>query len=130
MAISIPDLTEDELKAQFTRDYNAGRSHLRDWKVEAREIHDIEAGHQWSEDDAAQMKDEDRPAVTFNFFAKFIDVLQGLQINNRQDIRYFPRETGDVAVNEIMTGAAEWARYLCDAEDEESDAFHDSALTG
>src|SRR3989304_2441510 len=127
---NIPGMTEDELRAQFTRDFNAGRSHLKDWKTEARQIYDMEAGKQWSADDEAQMKEEERPAVTFNFFAKFIDVLQGLQINNRQDIRYFPRETGDIAVNEIMTGAAEWARYLCDAEDEESDAFHDAARTG
>lgn len=130
MEIDIPGMDEEKLRAQFTRDYNQARDHWREWRTEARDLFDAVAGRQWDEIDLAKMRDEERPAVTFNLLGKFLDVILGLQINNRQDIRYYPRENGDAAVNEVMTGAADWARDQCDAQDEESDAFYDACLTG
>lgn len=126
----IADLTADDLRAQFRRDLSAALAAQSEWRTEARELYDLVAGHQWPEEDLAVMREQKRPAVTFNLAGKFIDALAGLQANNRQDIRYIPREPGDTARNDILTGAAEWARDLCDAGDEESDAFHDAVLTG
>jgi len=54
----------------------------------------------------------------------------GAEILNRQEVRYSPREQGDVQVNEIITAADEWARNLADTEDEESDAFSDVVICG
>ncbi|MDP3937593.1 MAG: hypothetical protein Q8R92_05595, partial [Deltaproteobacteria bacterium] len=54
----------------------------------------------------------------------------GEQINNAQEIRYLPREQGDVKANEGLTSAASWFRDQCDADDEESDAFWDSSICG
>lgn len=127
---NIPGMTEEELKNQFQKRMAQSRSHLSDWRDEARELYDMVAGRQWAATDEAELAEQGRPAVTFNLSGKFIDVVQGLQINNRQDIRFYPREPGDTKVNELLTGAADWARDLCSAADDETDAFYDAILTG
>ena len=101
-----------------------------DWRDECRENYDMVAGKQWDEADAAALTAQERVAVVFNRLGTIIDAVSGSEVNNRQEVRYIPREIGDVAANEVLTGAAQWVRDTCDAEDEESDAFVDVLITG
>lgn len=128
-SVKTQELHADVLKA-FRDRFAFAQSHWKSWRTEARDLYDMVAGHQWSTDDAAKMKEEMRPMVTFNVAGKYIDAVCGLQINNRQDIRYFPRELGDAKANELLTGAVSWARDICDQPDEETDAFFDCIVTG
>jgi hypothetical protein len=123
-------LDDGRIIAAFNACYRDGKAATHDWRTEARELFDLVAGHQWPDEDAAQLRQEQRPAVTFNVSGKFLDALIGLQINNRQEIRYYPREPGDTAINELLTGAAKWMRDEADAEDEETDAFADLLICG
>ena len=102
----------------------------REWKDSCRMWYDLVAGKQWTEDEEAEMRELLRPIMTFNRIGTFIDTAQGLEISNRQEVQFLPREMGDVKVNEILTGAVEWAREKCDAEDEDSDAFYDLLVSG
>lgn len=120
----------DAVSAAFKQRYKVAKKHWADWREEAKDLYDFIAGRQWSEEDEAKLKEELRPIVTFNIAGKYMDAVTGLQINNRQEIRYFPRENGDAKVNELMTGAVSWCRDMCDMVDEETDAFYDGALTG
>lgn len=101
-----------------------------EWRDEARENYDMVAGDQWDEQDAAKLTSEGRVATVFNRLGTIIDAVSGSEVNNRQEVRYIPREIGDVAVNEVLTSAAQWVRDNCDAEDEESDAFVDVLVAG
>lgn len=119
-----------EVLDHFRPRWRHARSHWTEWRNEARELYDMMAGRQWDPQDEAKMKEELRPMVTINVSGKYMDAVVGLQINNRQDIRYFPREMGDAKANELMTGAVAWSRELCNAPDEETDAFYDCIVTG
>ncbi len=121
---------EDLILAQFRSRLHRSRTHRQEWREEARTLYDMAAGRQWDAEDLQKLKDEDRPAVTFNTAGKYLDAVQGLQINNRQEIRYAPREQGDLQVNEVLTGAVAWARDLTQMIDDETDAFYDCILTG
>lgn len=101
-----------------------------EWRDEARESYDMVAGKQWAEEDANKLTSEGRVAAVFNRLGTIIDAVSGSEVNNRQEVRYIPREIGDVAANEVLTGAAQWVRDNCDAEDEESDAFVDVLVSG
>lgn len=125
-----PELDEDTVLSEFKSRFAQAKSHWDEWRTEARNLYDLVAGRQWDPQDEARLKDELRPAVTFNVSGKYMDAITGLQINNRQDIRYYPREQGDAKLNEMMTGAVSWGRDLCNAIDEETDAFYDAVLTG
>jgi hypothetical protein len=116
--------------AAINKRWKEAKDGLAEWRQEAREDFAFVAGHQWAADDIARLKEQGRPAVTFNRIGAMVDSVGGLEINNRQETRFYPREMGDAPVNEILTDAAKWARDNCQAEDEESDAFQDASVSG
>lgn len=106
------------------------RDHLHEWKEAARESYDFFAGHQWSQEDHQKLNEESRPTIVFNRVPRVINAVAGLEIQNRQEVCYYPRTNGDVVGSDILTSAANWVRDNCDAEDEESQAFKDCLMTG
>ncbi len=126
----LPKLDESSVIEEFQRRAAASLAHSSDWRNEAKDLYDFVAGRQWDDDDDAKMREQNRPMVTFNLVAKFLDAVGGLQINNRQEIRCYPRQPGAAQVSEIANGALAWCRDMCGAEYEETDAGHDCLLTG
>lgn len=120
----------EKVLREFQSRFKQAKSHWKDWKSEARNLYDFIAGRQWSDEDISKLNEEQRPIVTFNISGKYMDAITGLQINNRQEIRYFPRTNGAAKVNELMTGAVAWCRDLSNMIDEETDGFYDATLTG
>ena len=110
--------------------YRAASSQTSDWRKEAEEAYDLVSGDQWTEDDKKILMDQDRPPVTFNRIGPVIDSISGMEVNNRQQVRFIPRSSEDGAVNEVLSLIADWARDNCDAEDEESEAFRDCLIPG
>lgn len=106
------------------------RDHLHEWKEAAKESYDFFAGHQWSQEDHQKLNEENRPTIVFNRIPRVINAVAGLEIQNRQEVTYYPRTNGDVVGSDILTSAANWVRDNCDAEDEESQAFKDCLMTG
>lgn len=120
----------EKVKQEFLTRFKTSKKHWQDWREEAKELFELIAGRQWSQIDLDKLDEQERPHVTFNLSGKYMDAITGLQINNRQDIRYFPRELGDAKPNELLTGAVSWCRDQCQMIDEETDAFYDATLTG
>jgi hypothetical protein len=121
---------DESLMQRLKRWERLARNHWSKWREEARLSYDFVAGHQWSSEDKSALLDQMRQPVTFNRVAPMIDAVTGAEILNRQEVRYLPREQGDVQVNELITAADEWSRELADTEDEESDAFADVVICG
>jgi len=100
------------------------------WRKQARECYAFFASDQWSDEDTAILEEQGRPPVVFNRIARTINAIAGLEVQNRQEVRYIPREINDGPVNEILTATAKWVRDNCDAEDEESESFQDCLISG
>ena len=109
--------------------YKTSRDHWQEQRQEMAEMFDLRAGHQWSDEDLQRLSDQMRPAITFNRIGPFLDAVSGMEINNRQEVVYMPRQVGASGVNDLLTSAAQWVRQECDAEDEETEMFLD-AVTG
>jgi len=110
--------------------FSRSKDHQLEWRNEAKENYDFFAGRQWTDDELAELEEHLRPTIAFNRIAPMVSAVKGHQINNRQEVRYIPREEGDVKVNELLTGAAQGVDDECDAEDELSDVFEDLMITG
>jgi hypothetical protein len=126
----MPKLTDDELIAQAKVLHREASDASSEWRRESANLYDMIAGRQWDPADEARLKDQLRPAVTFNVMAKFVDAVCGLQIANRMDVRFIPREMGDVKQNEILSAAGQWVRDEAGALAEESEAFRDMLIAG
>jgi hypothetical protein len=118
------------LLAQVKKHKKESDQHLSRWRKEAREFYAFKAGDQWSESEKAELEDKLRLPVVFNRIDPMVEAVGGSEINNRQQVQYVPRQVGDSGVNEVLTGAADYFRDNCDAEDEESDAFMDVVVCG
>jgi len=115
---------------RLKRLYKHSRQHSHDWRVEARVCYDFVAGKQYTDEDSALLQTQNRPAIVFNRTLPLVDAVCGLEVNNRQEVTFYPRTMGDVQVNDILTNANKWARDECEASQEESDAFRDLITTG
>lgn len=106
--------------------------HVLAWRKEAREDYAFRNLEQWSDEDKRFMAsfDPPRPMITWDRIAPLVNAIVGSEINNRREVRYFPRETGDSLPNQMLSEAGEWFRDECNAEDEESDAFEDTVVCG
>lgn len=121
---------DDEFLSEALTNLKRCRRVTMEWRIDAREDYDFYAGRQWAEEDEAVLREQLRPIITFNRTAPMVDAVIGTEVNNRQEVKYFPREVGDAGVNEMFTAAAAWVRENCDAEDEETDAFMDTLICG
>lgn len=114
----------------FTERKKRSVEHSNQWRKDTRRAYGFVAGEQWEPEDEQLLKEQLRPAITFNRVGPIIEAVVGSEINNRQEVRYLPRTLDDSGVNETLSEAARWVRDQCDAEDEESDAFMDAVVCG
>jgi len=123
----------DEVLKEFTERFPQAKQHQREHRHESRELYDLKAGRQMTDVERAAVRQKyngSYPEIAFNVTDKYCSAVDGLQINNRQEIKYFPREEGDAGIDEFSTGIVKWCRDQSEAEDEETDAFGDVFLTG
>lgn len=106
------------------------KAHTSRWRKEAKEAVKFLSGKQWSEEDKAALREQLRPCITFDRSSVIIDAISGNEIQSRQTVQYLPREIGDAIPNEVYTEAARWFDQESEAEDEDSEAFVDSLVTG
>jgi hypothetical protein len=122
--------SDASLLAQVKRHKKEGDQHLGTWREDARECYGFKAGNQWNAEDKAALEGMLRAPVVFNRVDPMVEAVGGSEVNNRQQVQYVPRQVGDSGVSEVLTGAADYFRDNCDAEDEESDAFMDVVISG
>lgn len=107
-----------------------GIDHMQVFWAEDDENADYYAGRQWTETDQNALARQLRPTITFNKTGPILDSLVGLEINNREMTKVYPRKQGNVKQSELWTAGLMWVREMANAEGEECDAFMDVARSG
>lgn len=86
--------TDDDFIACILQNLSEGRDHWGQWRGEARTCYDFYSGIQWDEVDSQKLAEEGRPAVVFNRIVRTINSVAGIEIQNRQEVKYYPRNVG------------------------------------
>lgn len=101
-----------------------------EWREAVEEDFAFVDGHQWTDSEKTSMEEMSRIPIVFNRTAVIIGSVAGSEINNRTEVRFIPREIGDVKPNEVLTAGGEWFRDQSDAEDADSEAFQSLLVCG
>ena len=124
------DLDDDELIQEAVACARSGRDHTSKWRPQARESYDMIANRQWSAEDLDQMKEMNRPALTFNRIESIVEAVSGQEANARHETKFNPRSIEDAGLSEAINQAAKWMAEQCDAGYEEAEAFRDALICG
>ena len=100
------------------------------WLERAIKNFDFYVGKQWDPVDLAKLKKEKRPALTINHILSTLNLLSGMERENRNDISVFPRKGGNQVTAEVFTGLSKHSMDMSNGEFEQSMSFLDGAIAG
>ena len=123
---------KDKLYKRAARDYRRAETHSKYWRRYTLKAQKFFAGDQWETEDVNWLKRQKRPITTFNLIAPNIKAVVGMELGNRQEIRYLPREKApeDQQAADIYNQGARWIFDIANAEFEISEAYKDLLITG
>jgi hypothetical protein len=120
----------DPVPMTFRQWYIQDRDKAAAWKEEAREDFEFVAGRAYTDEERKKLAAKRRPVVEFNRVGPVVDAITGYEIGNRREVRYIPREMGDVQANEMLTAAAQWFRDEGYADFADSSMFASVVICG
>jgi hypothetical protein len=100
------------------------------WQTEAREDFAFRDGNQWSSHERQILEEELRPVLTLNLTKSAIDLIMGINEDNRKVYRASPTEPSDEFLCEILNDLANWVQETNDFDEEEDAALESAAICG
>jgi hypothetical protein len=92
----------DDLKSEILARYRICETHYRDWLEAAEDDYSFTLGEQWTENELQQLKNQNRPALTFNRIKGLLNIVSGYQRENSARIRVTPEGGEDKVFSEVM----------------------------
>lgn len=123
-------MKKDDLYKKLMDKFLAAKESREEWYKEAVEAYNLYHGNQWSKEDISSMQCAGRPHLTFNNIQPFINAISGSEIGNKQIIKYYPREPGDLKADELLTSIADWFRESTMGDEVDTTIFKDSLICG
>jgi hypothetical protein len=125
-----PDDEDDALLVRFAAWNSTLTAHWSTWRELTRDAYDFVSGDQWTPAEKAEMEGGGKIPVTFNLIDPVVSAVQGAEIQNRQQVQFYPRDVGDTGVSDVLTQGAEFVNDACNGEQEDSEAFWDCLVCG
>jgi hypothetical protein len=121
---------DDELLERFAKWNTALTAQWSHWREETERYYAFVGGEQWTDGERSEMEGAEKIPVTFNLIGPVIDAVQGAEIQNRQQVQFYPREPGDTGVSDVLTQGADFVTEECNGDQEDSEAFWDCLVCG
>jgi len=123
-------LTDSDILRKLRSYFAEGDKGNRPWRTRGRRAKDFYVGKQWDEKDLALLKSEERPALTINEILPIVNLISGLQRQNRQQVKVYPRKGGNAPAADILTELCKHTADISNADYEQSMMFLDGYTTG
>ena len=102
----------------------------RIWRNDAIQNYEFVCNNQWTPSDRALLEIEEKPCLTFNHILPIVNLLSGMERQNRADVKAFPRKGGVRIIADAFTSLAKHSIDLCHGETEQSMQFVDGIISG
>ena len=100
------------------------------WQREAREDFAFRDGSQWTTTEKQILRDEMRPVLTFNLTKSSVDLIMGMNEDNKQVQRCSPVDPTDGFLCEVLNDLTYWIQENNRFSDEEDDALESATTCG
>ena len=120
----------EDFVTEVREKYLRARRHWGPWKRLAKKCYAYYAGRQWTEEEQTQLKASGKAPVVMNRIKPRVSAVVGMEISNRQELRYAPREEADEMLVSVLNKASEWTRDQAETEDHETEQFQDMVISG
>lgn len=100
------------------------------WRKEAIENYEFVCNDQWTTQDRANLAEDEKPCLTINHILPIVNLLSGMERQNRADIKAFPRKGGMRIIADAFTSLCKHSVDLCHGETEQSVQFVDGIISG
>ena len=100
------------------------------WIDRAIKNYDFYGGKQWSPADKATLDKEKRPHLTINHILSTLNLLSGMERENRNDIKVHPIKGGKAIIADVFTGLSKHSMDKSNGEYEKSMVFLDGGISG
>ena len=128
----VAGLDDEDLLDRFDKwDIGLG-AHWSQWIEDARGWYDFHSGKQWTSNEVALMEGSQKIPVTFNLSAPVIDAVNGAEIQDRQQVQYYPRQATEksTGISDVLTQGANYVTDQCNGDQEDTEAFLDTLICG
>ena len=100
------------------------------WQREAREDFMFRDGFQWTANERRILEDEMRPALTFNLTKSNVDLIMGMNEDNKVVFHCSPVDPTDGFLCEVLNDLTYWVQESNRFSDEEDDALESGTVCG
>lgn len=100
------------------------------WQREAREDFRFRDGKQWTEEEEQILHEELRPVLTFNLTKSSVDLIMGMNEDNKINHRAQPFEPSDSFLCEVLNDLSDYFKESNDFSIEEDGALESAAICG
>lgn len=102
----------------------------REFQREAREDFSFRDGKQWTDDEKRLLQEEMRPALTFNLTKSSIDLIMGMNEDNKIKYHAVPVDPTDGFLCDVLNDIDNWIYDNNDFEEDEDGALESAAICG
>lgn len=99
-------------------------------REQARIAENFYWGEQWEDTLRSSLERQGRACLTINTLERQVDGICGEQRQERTDLKFYPQESGDQKVADILNHVVKYVLENCFFHREESKAFEDQVIVG
>jgi len=115
---------------EFGENYERAYQQLNTYYAEAYRDLSYSLGNQWSLEEISYLNNQRRSSFTYNMVRRLVNLIEGIQRENRLATKISPIEDASEPTAEIMTDVMQYIMTSGAGYDKLSQAFRDSLVTG
>jgi hypothetical protein len=122
--------SDNEILADYSKNLSKFQSTYNLQRMEISNCYEMKAGHQFTGEETADRKHLDKPVVTVNVAASYIDAIAGSDVVNGKRAEYVPAHGGYDKEADLMNDAAKYIEYTSGLESERLMSMKDTLTCG